>query len=672
MFSSVLIANRGEIACRIIRTAKRLGMRTIAVYSEPDAEGLHVQLADEAHLIGPADAAQSYLDSAKILKVAADTGAQCIHPGYGFLSENADFAAKCAASGVTFVGPPADAILAMGLKDAAKALMEEAGVPVVPGYMGDSQGARFLQLEADKIGYPVLIKAVAGGGGKGMRKVDRSRDFAANLEACRREAQSSFGDDKVLIEKFVEKPRHIEVQVFADAHGNAVHLFERDCSLQRRHQKVIEEAPAPGMTEQMRSAMGDAAVRAAKAVGYEGAGTVEFIVDTSKGLQADGFFFMEMNTRLQVEHPVTEMITGIDLVEQQFRAAFGEPLRFAQSDLTIGGHAVEARLYAEDPLNGFLPQAGTLHKLEWPSDVQGLRVDTGVVQGAEISPFYDPMIAKVIAHGSTRAEAIARLLQGLRRTDVFGLRTNLAFLTGLLEHEAFAAANLDTGFIDTHWEAIVPPIWKERATVAAVLCAFECICQIRQEQGGQRSAWDLTNSWGLKGLGRRERLHLLLDGVETDVSIDWGPTTYLSVSAEDETVGMEVHGVQLDGQKLQTTYKDRSLHATCLRVPGQDKLMIVTDDRVMMDVGFQDMTARDVGGGAGGLVVRAPMSGRMIGLKVQAGQTVKRGDPVAILEAMKMEHTLTAGLDATVGEVNVGEGDQVEEGQVLVLLQAPE
>ncbi|MCP5081846.1 MAG: acetyl/propionyl/methylcrotonyl-CoA carboxylase subunit alpha [Alphaproteobacteria bacterium] len=672
MFSSVLIANRGEIACRIIKTAKRLGMRTIAVYSEPDADGLHVQLADEAHLIGPADAGQSYLDASKILKVAAETGAQCIHPGYGFLSENADFSAKCAASGMKFVGPPPEAIRAMGLKDAAKALMADAGVPVVPGYMGDSQGAKFLELEADKIGYPVLIKAVAGGGGKGMRKVEKSREFAANLESCRREAKASFGDDRVLIEKFVEKPRHIEVQVFADAHGHAVHLFERDCSLQRRHQKVIEEAPAPGMTDEMRSAMGQAAVLAAQAVGYEGAGTVEFIVDTSKGLRPDGFFFMEMNTRLQVEHPVTEMITGIDLVEQQFRAAVGEPLRFSQGDLTIGGHAVEARLYAEDPLNGFLPQAGTLHRLEWPPEAQSLRIDTGVMQGAEISPFYDPMIAKVIAHGSTRADAIARLVQGLRATDVFGLRTNLAFLTGLLEHEAFGAADLDTAFIETHWDDIVPSIWKERAIAAAVLCAFDCICQIRQQQRGPSTPWDGAAGWNMAGLGRRERLHLVLDGVDTVAAIDWGQSTRLSISTAEASFDMLIEGMQLDGGNLSATYKDEPLEATCMVVPDQDKLMIVTSDRVMMEAGFQDLTARDEGAGAGGALVRAPMSGRLIGLSVSVGQNVAVGDPVAILEAMKMEHTLTAGLQAKVMEVNAAEGDQVEEGQVLVVLEAPE
>ncbi|MEM8690194.1 MAG: acetyl/propionyl/methylcrotonyl-CoA carboxylase subunit alpha [Pseudomonadota bacterium] len=672
MFSSVLIANRGEIACRIIRTAKRMGMRTIAVYSEPDADALHVQLADEAHLIGPADAAQSYLDQAKILKVAADTAAQCIHPGYGFLSENAEFAAKCAASGVKFVGPPADAIRAMGLKDAAKALMAEAGVPVVPGYMGDSQGAKFLELEADKIGYPVLIKAVAGGGGKGMRKVARSREFAAALDACRREAKASFGDDRVLIEKFVEKPRHIEVQVFADAHGHAVHLFERDCSLQRRHQKVIEEAPAPGMTDDMRSAMGEAAVLAAKAVGYEGAGTVEFIVDTSKGLRPDGFFFMEMNTRLQVEHPVTEMITGMDLVEQQFRAASGEPLRFSQGDLTIGGHAVEARLYAEDPLNGFLPQAGRLLRLSWPQQIQGLRVDTGVAEGAEISPFYDPMIAKVIAHGGTRAEAIERLVQGLRGTEVIGLRTNLAFLTGLLEHQAFGAADLDTGFIDTHWKEIVPPIWKERAIAASVLSAYDYMCGLRQRQGAAGSPWDLAAGWSFAGLSRRERLHLVLDGTETVAAIEWGQATRLSVSTEEASLEMLVENVELENGRLSAIYKDAVLEASCLRVPDQDKLMIVTNDRVMMEAEFQDLTARDEGAGAGGNLIRAPMSGRIIGLQVREGQKIAAGAPVAILEAMKMEHTLTAGLRAVVKEVNAAEGDQVEEGQVLVVLEPQE
>src|SRR3954449_7390429 len=412
MFKSVLIANRGEIACRIARTAARLGMRTIAVYSQADAAALHVRQCDEAHLIGPAPAAESYLVIDRLIDVARQSGAQCIHPGYGFLSENAEFAEACAKAGIVFVGPPPSAIRAMGLKDRAKALMEQAGVPVVPGFHGEMQDPKFLKSKAYEIGYPVLIKAVAGGGGKGMRRVDKHVEFDAALEGATREAQSAFGDARVLIEKYVTAPRHIEIQVFADSHGNVIHLNERDCSLQRRHQKVIEEAPAPGMTTEVRAAMGQAATEAARAVGYQGAGTVEFIADGVRGLRPDGFWFMEMNTRLQVEHPVTEAITGLDLVELQFRVAAGEKLPLAQADVGINGHAAEARLYAEDPQRNFLPSTGTIAALEFPKS-EGLRIDTGVEAGSVVSPYYDPMIAKVIARGDNRTEALCRLSSAL-------------------------------------------------------------------------------------------------------------------------------------------------------------------------------------------------------------------------------------------------------------------
>ena len=449
MFSSVLIANRGEIAVRIARTAKRLGMRVIAVYSEADAGALHVRVADEAHLIGPPPARESYLVIEKLIEVARRTGAQCIHPGYGFLSENAHFAEACAAAGIVFVGPPPSAIRAMGLKDHAKALMEKAGVPVVPGYHGELQDPKFLKEKAYQIGYPVLIKAVAGGGGKGMRRVDKHAEFDAALEGATREAQSAFGDARVLIEKYVTAPRHIEMQVFADSHGNVIHLNERDCSLQRRHQKVIEEAPAPGMTREVRDAMGRAATEAARAVGYQGAGTVEFIADGARGLRPDGFWFMEMNTRLQVEHPVTEAITGLDLVEMQFRVAAGEKLPLAQSDVRIDGHAAEARLYAEDPERGFLPSTGKLAALELPAG-EGIRVDTGVEAGSAVSPYYDPMIAKVIAHGSDREQALDRLAAALGETVVVGPHANAAFLKALVSHPEFRAGQFDTGFIDRH------------------------------------------------------------------------------------------------------------------------------------------------------------------------------------------------------------------------------
>src|ERR671912_1946968 len=453
MLDSVLIANRGEIACRIIKTAKRLGMRTIAVYSEADAGALFVQMADEAHLIGPAAARESYLQVDRIIEVAKRTGAASIHPGYGFLSERAEFAEACEANGIVFVGPPASAIRAMGLKDAAKALASQAGVPVVPGYHGSRQEPDFLRQKAYEIGYPVLIKAVAGGGGKGMRRVDKAAEFDAALESAQREAASAFGDPRVLVKKSVLSPRHIEIQVFADKHGNVVHLFERDCSLQRRHQKVIEEAPAPGMTAQMRAAMGKAAVEAARAVGYVSAGTIEFIADGREGLRPDRFYFMEMNTRLQVEHPVTEAITGLDLVELQFRIAAGERLPFGQHELRMDGHAVEARLYAEDPEKGFLPSTGKLWALRFP-DGEAIRIDTGVKEGDSVTPFYDPMIAKVIAHGATRDEALDKLSDALGKTAVAGPKTNLAFLKGLCDAPEFRAGRFDTGFIDANLGAL--------------------------------------------------------------------------------------------------------------------------------------------------------------------------------------------------------------------------
>src|ERR1700743_1524254 len=453
MFKSLLIANRGEIAVRVIRTARRMALLPIAVYSDADAAALHVQTADEAVRIGPAPVSESYLKADVILAAAKQTGAGAVHPGYGFLSENAEFAEACAAAGIVFVGPPASAIRAMGLKDRAKALMSKAGVAVVPGYLGDDQSSDHLAKEAGKIGYPVLIKAVAGGGGKGMRKVDDAQGFAAALEGGQRESQSSFGDDRVLIEKYVTRPRHIEMQVFADSHGNAVHLFERDGSLQRRHQKVIEEATAPGMPEAMRKAMGEAAVKAAKAVGYVGAGTIEFIADASDGLHADRFWFMEMNTRLQVEHPVTEAITGFDLVEWQLRVASGEKLAASQDEIHAKGHAVEARLYAEDPQKGFLPSIGKLERLHLPGGVRG---DTGVRQGDSVSPFYDPMIAKVIAHAPSREAAIAKLADALSSAQIAGVRTNNAFLIRCLRSADFITGNIDTGFIGRHEAVLIP------------------------------------------------------------------------------------------------------------------------------------------------------------------------------------------------------------------------
>ena len=453
MFKSVLIANRGEIACRVARTGKRLGLRTISVYSEPDSAALHVRMCDEAHPIGPAPATDSYLRIDRLIETARAAGADCIHPGYGFLSENADFAQACVDVGIVFVGPGAQAIRAMGLKDRAKALMEKAGVPVVAGYHGVRQDAKFLKQQAYKVGYPVLIKAVAGGGGKGMRRAEHYADFDAALEAAQREAQSAFGDARVLIERYVNAPRHIEMQIFADRHGNAIHLNERDCSLQRRHQKVIEEAPAPGMSAALRAAMGAAAVAAAKAVGYEGAGTVEFIVDSAGGLKEGAFWFMEMNTRLQVEHPVTEAVTGLDLVEWQFRIAAGENLPLTQDQVPLKGYAVEARLYAEDPERGFLPSTGKLLALQLPEQ-QNLRIDSGVEAGSTVTPFYDPLIAKMIAHGMSRAAALDRLAAALDKTIVIGPRTNAGFLASLCRAADFRTGEFDTGFIDRNLEKL--------------------------------------------------------------------------------------------------------------------------------------------------------------------------------------------------------------------------
>ena len=490
MMKSLLIANRGEIACRIIRTAREMGLRTIAVYSEADAQALHVRLADEAMLIGPAPARESYLDAARILAAARESGAEAIHPGYGFLSENAEFAESVIAAGLVWVGPNPDSIRAMGLKDAAKARMIAAGVPVTPGYLGEDQSPDRLAAEADAVGYPVLIKAVAGGGGKGMRRVDEPAAFAEALASCRREAAASFGDDRVLIEKYILSPRHIEVQVFGDRHGQVVHLFERDCSLQRRHQKVIEEAPAPGMDDATREAVCGAAVRAAQAVDYVGAGTIEFIADASEGLRADRVWFMEMNTRLQVEHPVTEAITGVDLVEWQLRVAAGEPLPMAQADLSIRGHAIEARLYAEDPAKGFLPAIGTLEVFDLGDD-PAIRIDTGVEEGAEITPWYDPMIAKVIAHGDTRDEAREALADALDEAVIWPVRTNAGFLVQALDHPDFASGQVDTSLIAREGEALMPPTEPSEealAEAAAALIGHDALSGFRLNAAPRRTA----------------------------------------------------------------------------------------------------------------------------------------------------------------------------------------
>lgn len=664
---SILVANRGEIACRIMRTAKRLGLRTIAVFSEADRQAPHVMQADEAHCIGPAAARDSYLRADIILDVAKKANAACIHPGYGFLSENASFAEACAQAGIIFVGPPPSAIRAMGLKDAAKAVVEKASVPVVPGYHGARQEADFLRAEAARIGYPVLIKAVAGGGGKGMRRVDAEAEFDAALESAQREAQNAFGDARVLVEKYILAPRHIEIQVFADNHGNVVHLYERDCSLQRRHQKVIEEAPAPGMTDAVRAAMGKAAVEAARAVGYSGAGTVEFIADGRQGLKADGFFFMEMNTRLQVEHPVTEGITGLDLVEWQLRVAAGEKLPKAQHEIPMCGHAVEARLYAEDPDNGFLPSTGKLWALRLPEG-EGIRVDSGVAEGGAVTPFYDPMIAKIIARGATRDEALDRLAAALGQTVVAGPRSNVAFLKALCEADGFRAAEFDTGFIDRNLAALTARDDSIQPRLVAIGALRLLMQQIESIDNAARlrddhfhmSPWRGIDGFALAGR-QRAAMKILADGV---------PKTVRLIYARGNTVT-----VADDNDGVLATYGDDRGHqvsrlgATLIDVPGQAATAIVHQGRQTL-VELFDPFSIDLDEADGDAVAKSPMHGKLVARFVEKGDAVTKGQRVAIVEAMKMEHVLTAPRDGIVSEVGGTAGDQVAQGAKIIVVHA--
>jgi 3-methylcrotonyl-CoA carboxylase alpha subunit len=646
MFASVLIANRGEIACRVARTAKRLGMRSIAVYSDADAGARHVRLSDEALRLGPAPAAESYLAIDRLIDAARRTGAECIHPGYGFLAENPAFAEACAAAGIVFIGPPADAIRAMGLKDRAKALMEKAGVPVVPGYYGERQDAKLLKEKAYETGYPLLIKPVAGGGGKGMRRVDRHADFDEALASAMREAQAAFGDPRVLIERFVTAPRHIEMQIFADAHGNVLHLNERDCSLQRRHQKVVEEAPAPGMTPAVREAMGAAAVEAARAVGYRGAGTVEFIADGSAGLRRDGFWFMEMNTRLQVEHPVTEAVTGLDLVEWQFRVAAGERLPLTQAQVRLDGHGVEARIYAEDPERGFLPSTGRLVEWREPGG-EGIRVDSGVDAGDTVTPFYDPMIAKVIAHGADRDTALTRLTQALERTVAAGPRTNIGFLVALCGSEAFRAGAVDTGLIDRDLAELgAVPRGLDRAAAARGVARLierdmtRLAVDLETDDGATGSPWDAIDGFQLSG-ARVMTVPALADGevIAATVSFD---AAGIVVSVDDTPAATDAQ--TFDG--LNDVYVLSRGRQTVVR---------------RRDVAETALDSRNADG-----VVRAPMHGKVLAVLVDTGAQVRKGQRVAIVEAMKMEHALTAPIDGTVGEVAAQTGSQVVEGAVIL------
>ena len=660
MLNRVLIANRGEIACRIIRTCQRLGVETVAVYSDADSDAMHVAMADQAVRLGPPPAAESYLRGDLIIEAALATSSDAIHPGYGFLSENPDFVDAVEKAGIVFIGPPAQAIRAMGLKDQAKALLQTAGVPVVPGYLGDNQDPDVMADEAAKIGYPVLIKARAGGGGKGMRRVDAPQDFPDALAGASREATASFGDGHCLIEKWIDRPRHIETQIFGDDHGNVVHLFERDCSLQRRHQKVIEEAPAPGMTAGLRDAMGAAAVTAAKAVDYSGAGTVEFIVDVSDGLRPDRFWFMEMNTRIQVEHPVTEFVTGLDLVEWQLRVAAGEPLPLNQEDLAIDGWAIEARVYAEDVGKGFLPATGRLAYLSLPDETA--RIDRGVRQGDAITPFYDPMIAKLIVHGPTRAAALANIQTALAESFIAGTVTNLAFLSALCADEHFAAGNVDTGLIERHLDRLVetPEPTAATSALAALVVLGLAATPNRADPWASLAGWRLWSPD--KQSVQLESGNAMLEAIVTETSdgafiVDVDNTTV--VLRLIEIAGERIQ-VDIDGRVTAARAVQHGRHVTVF-LAGQTQVFsrpdpLDADDEVL----------------AGGGRLAAPMPGLIKLVHIDAGAPVTKGDALVVMEAMKMEHTMKAPFDGTVEEVFVAEGSQVAADDILLMIKAEE
>ncbi len=684
MFSKLLIANRGEIACRVAVTARRLGIRTVAIYSDVDAHAKHVSLCDEAVAIGGSTPAESYLNWERIVLAAKSSGAQAIHPGYGFLSENEAFASACQKAGLVFVGPPPAAIRAMGLKAESKRLMEQADVPLVPGYHGADQDARMLLHEADRIGYPVLIKASAGGGGKGMRVVSQREEFEAALASCQREGLQGFGDAAVLIEKYVQRPRHIEIQVFADQHGNFVYLFERDCSVQRRHQKVLEEAPAPGLSEAMRQQMGLAAVAAARAVGYVGAGTVEFIVEQkgevsglpiarSEGAQGQAasdrthmsFFFMEMNTRLQVEHPVTEAITGLDLVEWQLRVAAGEPLPLQQEQLRMSGHAIEARICAENPDKQFLPATGHLHTYVMPPcqefSLGAVRVDSGVRQGDVISPFYDSMVAKLIVHGDTRDQALARLDAALAATRIVGLSTNVQFLRHILQSPSFAQANLDTALIPRE-EAVL--FHQERVgfewAVAAVVADI-----LRTEQDGKKEAWvdpwARRDSWCAFGVGQRH-FEFEFQGQALSVLLQFQRDGTLQLQTN---AGTKAFSYRTEGDHLALVLDDMRLTA---EVIWHAQVAHVFTPMGATQLLLRDVLAHEVQAQVNGAGLTAPMPGKLASFSVQPGQAVSKGQVLAVMEAMKMEHTIVAPEDGWVTELLYQPGDQVAEGAELLKL----
>ncbi|MEX2617910.1 MAG: biotin carboxylase N-terminal domain-containing protein [Alphaproteobacteria bacterium] len=675
MFETLLIANRGEIACRIIATARRLGLRTIAVYSDADAESRHVALADSALHIGPSPARESYLDIDRLVAAVRRSGADAVHPGYGFLSENAAFAEAVAGAGAVFVGPPPAAIRAMGSKVNAKRIMAEAGVPLVPGYHEDDQDPAILAEAAATIGYPVLIKASAGGGGRGMRRVDAAADFIKALEGAQREAKSGFGDDTVLIEKYVTRPRHIEMQVFADRHGNAVHLFERDCSIQRRHQKVVEEAPAPGVIPTMRAAMGDAAIAAARAIGYEGAGTVEFIVDTGPEGQPGDFYFMEMNTRLQVEHPVTEMITGLDLVEWQLIVAAGGPLPRNQDDIAANGHAVEVRLYAENPEKNFMPQTGRLAHLRFPAPSPHIRIDTGIREGDSVSMFYDPMIAKIIAWDHDRDGALRRLRSALRTTEIAGLTTNLPFLAAIAAHPAFGAAALETGFIDIHAADIIPespPASREVLALAALSELLDIAARTADRAAHSpdpHSPWHARDGWRL--CGAAETVFHFTDGTVRN-----GPV--MTIRAIPEAGGhrltmdgcdMLVRGALDNDGAMLAEIGGARMTATVRRDGDSMQIVMPGHSHRLLRVDPAAIAARQAPAAGGRLT--APMPGRIVAIHTAAGDRVRAGQALVVLEAMKMEHIVVATADGVVAQLRCAAGDQVADGDELLTLEGP-
>ncbi|MBK1886772.1 acetyl/propionyl/methylcrotonyl-CoA carboxylase subunit alpha [Marinobacter sp. DY40_1A1] len=660
MFSKILIANRGEIACRIIQTAHRMGIRCVAVYSDADANALHVSMADEAFHIGPAPSSESYLRSDKIIEIAKQSGAQAIHPGYGFLSENTGFAEACEANGIVFIGPPSSAIAAMGSKSAAKAIMEKAGVPLVPGYHGDDQSPETLRAEAEKCGFPLLLKAVAGGGGKGMRVVENIGEFDDALAAAKREAKNAFGNPDMLIERYLTQPRHVEIQVFCDETGQGVYLAERDCSVQRRHQKVLEEAPAPGLSEETRKAMGDAAVKAAQAINYVGAGTVEFLYDV------DGsFFFMEMNTRLQVEHPVTEMVTGQDLVEWQLKVAWGEPLPLEQSQVKTRGHALEARIYAEDPDQDFLPATGNLRYLSTPDESAHVRVDTGVIEGDEISIHYDPMIAKLIVWDETREQAINRMVQALEHYRIAGVKTNIRFLHALADSQPFREADLTTGFIDSHRELLFPKSKLDTHKALVLAAGFvleerksvESVSTDPWSPFGRRNSWRLNSEYAqplqLQVGDEIHELKILEKDDHYQVSVD-GNVYNLTAKLEGDSLQAVV-----DGHTI-------SIHGNL----HNDQLVLFYEGDTFQCTLYQENHALEDMAPEGGLT--APMNGAIVAVQTKVGDAVTAGQTLVIMEAMKMEHAIKAPADGVVSEIFFAEGEQVSEGAELIAIEINE